>query len=326
MFGYHGRYLRIDPRPGRTACVPLEESALRRFVGGVGLGTWIVAHEAPAGIDPLAPDAALVFALSPLVGSPLTTSAKFAVVAISPLTGRLCDALSSSHFAIAAKRAGIDALAITGACEQPSILFVDGMGTDTPTVTWRPAGPLWGLPAREAEEHIRAEHGPQWQVAAIGPAGEALVPFATISHDGRHAGRGGLGAVLGAKRIKAVAVRGDRRPPLADPEQTVALARSLSARSFGPATEKYRELGTVANLLVFNRFDAAPDPQFSAGTVRGGRAAGDRGSRPGPPHRAELVRGLHDRLRARLSVVPTRQRGAAGIRVAVRPRAALRRG
>jgi aldehyde:ferredoxin oxidoreductase len=90
--GWHGRYLRIDPRPGRTACVPLDESVLRDFVGGVGLGTWIVAHETPAGTDPLAPDAALVFALSPLVGSPLTTSAKFAVVALSPLTGRLCDA------------------------------------------------------------------------------------------------------------------------------------------------------------------------------------------------------------------------------------------
>src|SRR5512143_633964 len=111
MQGVHGRYLRIDPRPGRTACVPLDEGVLRAFLGGVGLGTWIVAHEMPPGADPLAPGAALVFALSPLVGSPLTTSAKFAVVALSPLTGRLCDALASSHFAIAAKRAGLDALA-----------------------------------------------------------------------------------------------------------------------------------------------------------------------------------------------------------------------
>src|SRR3954451_4793359 len=159
MFGYHGRYLRIDPRPGRTGCVPLEETVLRNFLGGVGLGTWIVAHETPAGTDPLDPAAALVFALSPLVGSPLTTSAKFAVVALSPLTGRLCDALSSSHFAIAAKRVGIDALAITGSCDAPSIVFVDGMGPGPPRVDWRPAGSLWGLPARSAEDRIRAEHG-----------------------------------------------------------------------------------------------------------------------------------------------------------------------
>src|SRR4051812_32089963 len=99
IYGYHGRYLRADPRPGRTALVPLEEATLRAVLGGVGLGTWIVAHETPAGADPLGPEAALVFALSPLVGTPLTTSAKFAAVAISPLTGRICDALSSSHFA-----------------------------------------------------------------------------------------------------------------------------------------------------------------------------------------------------------------------------------
>ena len=265
LAGWHGRYLRIDPRPGRTACVPLDESVLRDFIGGVGLGTWIVAHETPAGTDPLAAEAALVFALSPLVGSPLTTSAKFAVVALSPLTGRLCDALASSHFAIAAKRVGIDALVICGACASPTIVFVDGTGPGPPRVDWRPAGPLWGLSARAAEDRIRAEHGRDWQVAAIGPAGERLVPFATLSHDGRHAGRGGLGAVLGAKRIKAVAVRGDHRTPLAAPAATVALARALSARSFGPATEKYRELGTVANLLTFNRLDTLPTRNFRSG-------------------------------------------------------------
>src|SRR4051812_37844673 len=269
MHGVHGRYLRIDPRPGRSGVVALDEGVLRSFLGGVGLGTWIVAHETPAGTDPLDPNAALVFALSPLVGSPLTTSAKFAVVALSPLTGRLCDALASSHFAIAAKRVGVDALAITGACEEPSIVFVDGMGTDVPRVEWRPAGSLWGLSAREAEDRLRAEHGKEWQVASIGPAGERLIPFATLSHDGRHAGRGGLGAVLGSKRIKALAVRGDRRTAAADPAATIALARDLSARSFGPATEKYRELGTVANLLVFNRFDALPSHNFRSGRFEG---------------------------------------------------------
>src|SRR3954453_19549405 len=123
MFGYHGRYLRLDPRPGRTACVPLVEATLRAFVGGVGLGTWIVAHETPAGADPLGPDAALVFALSPLVGSPLPAPARCAVVALSPLTLRLCDALSPPHFAIAAKRSGVDAIAISGACVEPTVVF-----------------------------------------------------------------------------------------------------------------------------------------------------------------------------------------------------------
>ena len=269
MPGYHGRYLRVDPRAGRLACVPIDERTLREFVGGVGLGSWIVARETTAGLDPLGPDACLVFALSPLVGSPLTTSAKFAVVAIGPLTGRVCDALCSSHFAIAAKRTGVDAIALSGAFDGPTIVFVDGTGVDEPRVECRPAGGLWGLSAAEAEARIRLEHGPDWQVAAIGPAGERLIPFATISHDGRHAGRGGLGAVMGSKRIKALAVRGDRRTAPADPRRTVELARDLSARSFGPATEKYRELGTVANLLAFNRFDALPTRNFQSGHFEG---------------------------------------------------------
>jgi aldehyde:ferredoxin oxidoreductase len=267
--GYHGRYLRIDPRPGRTSCVSLEEHVLRSFLGGVGLGAWILAHETPAPVDPLGPEAALVFAFSPLVGSPLTTSAKFAVVAFSPLTGRVCDALSSSHFAIAAKRAGVDALVVTGICDQPSVVLIDGMDSDEPKVQWQRAGSLWGLSAREAEGQIRALHGPDWQVAAIGPAGERLIPFATISHDGRHAGRGGLGTVLGSKRIKAIAVRGNQRTPAADPERTVALAKHYSRLSFGPATEKYRELGTVANLLTFNRFDALPTRNFQESRFEG---------------------------------------------------------
>src|SRR5262249_42942682 len=106
MFGYHGRYLRIDLSRGAAEWVPLDEGMLRRFVGGVGLAAYLMHREAPPGIDPLAPAAPLVFSLSPLVGTPLTTSAKFAVVAKSPLTDRLNDALSSSHFALAAKKAG----------------------------------------------------------------------------------------------------------------------------------------------------------------------------------------------------------------------------
>ncbi len=263
--GYFGRYLRIDPRPGRTSCVPLAESVLRGFLGGVGLGAWILAHETQAGVDPLGPESALIFAMSPLVGSPLTTSAKFAVVAFSPLTGRVCDALSSSHFAIAAKRCGVDALALKGACDEPSVVFIEGTeaGEGAPMVRWQPAGSLWGTSAREAEEAIRSRYGTDWQVAAIGPAGERLIPFATISHDGRHAGRGGLGAVLGSKLKQGD--RGSRQLPVrfaADPERTVALAKHYSRLSFGPATEKYRELGTVANLLVFNRFDALPTRNF----------------------------------------------------------------
>src|SRR5215831_9440694 len=140
MFAYHGRYLRIDLSGGEAKWLPLAEDALRRFIGGVGLGTYLLHREAPAGVDPLAPEAPLVFCLSPLVGTPLTTSAKFAVVAKSPLTGRLNDALSSSHFALAAKRAGVDALVLVGRCPAPAVAVVeDGR------LALQPADDLWGL-------------------------------------------------------------------------------------------------------------------------------------------------------------------------------------
>jgi aldehyde:ferredoxin oxidoreductase len=125
VFGYHGRYLRIDVSSGSATWVPFPEGVLRRFLGGVGLGTYLMHRESRGGLDPLAAEAPLIFSLSPLVGTSLTTSAKFAVVAKSPLTDRLNDALSSSRFAIAAKKAGCDALVITGQCSEPSLLLVD---------------------------------------------------------------------------------------------------------------------------------------------------------------------------------------------------------
>ena len=173
LAGYHGRYVRVDAATGTSSSEALAPEILRRFVGGVGLGTWILAVETEPGTDPLAEQSTLVFALSPLVGTPLTTSAKFALVAISPLTGRICDALSSSHFALAAKRAGVDAIAITGRRAEPSIVFIEGNTDGSLRVIWQPAASLWGLPARQAEEQIRARHGADWQVAAIGPGASA---------------------------------------------------------------------------------------------------------------------------------------------------------
>ena len=260
--GYFGRALVVDLDDGATEPFPLPDRVLRGCVGGAGLGAWLMHRLAPARVDPLAPEAPLAFVFSPLVGTPLTTSAKFAVVSKSPLTGLLNDALASSHFAIAGKLTGHDALVIRGQCAQPSVLLVDGTGARI-----EPAGELWGCSAAEAERRLRERHGAGWRVAAIGPAGERRVRFATVSHDGRHAGRGGLGAVLGAKRLKAVAVRSaGGKAPLADPAGVMAAARELRERSFGPATAKYRELGTLANLLSFNAISTLPTRNFRTAT------------------------------------------------------------
>jgi aldehyde:ferredoxin oxidoreductase len=130
----------------------------------------------------------------------------------------------------------------------------------------RPAPGLAGLSAGKAEARLRADEGdPGLRAVACGPAGERGALYANLSNEGRHAGRGGLGTALAAKNVKAVAVRGTGRVPVADPDGVVAAARDLSKRSFGPATLKYRELGTVANVLVLNRLRALPSRNFQSG-------------------------------------------------------------
>ena len=248
MHGYHGVYLRYDLTRRRAERISIPEDVLRRYLGGVGLATWILHRECPVGVEPLAERAPLVFAFSPLVGTPLTTSAKFAVVAKSPLTGLLCDALSSSHFAIEGKQMGVDALVFVGRASEPSV-WVAGQLEATS---------LWG----SEPEAVEVELAARGRVACIGKAGENQVRYACISNGGRHAGRGGLGAVMGSKNLKAIVVRGDARTSRADSKAVVRASRDLSRRSFGPATAKYRELGTAGNLLTFNRLAVLPTRNF----------------------------------------------------------------
>jgi aldehyde:ferredoxin oxidoreductase len=280
--GYHGRYLRIDASHRRAEWIPLAEATLRQFIGGSGLGVRLLLDEGDPGADPLAPEAPLIFAFSPLVGSPLTTSAKFAVVSKSPLTDRINDALAGSGFAIAGKRCGGDAIVIAGRARELSVLIVDDG-----EVRLESAEDLRGASCRATDAALRARLGADYRIASIGPAGERGVRYATISHDGRHAGRGGSGAALASKNIKAIAVRGTRRCEWAHPAELAEYSKQLSERSFGPATAKYRELGTAANLLTFNRLGALPTRNFQSGTF-------ERAADISP----EYIRTTHARTRA----------------------------
>ncbi len=265
--GYFGRALVVDVTDGTSRLVALPDRVLREHLGGAGLGVRLLLDLSPPGVDALAPEAPLAFVFSPLVGTPLTTSAKFAVVAKSPLTGMLTDALASSHFAIAGKLTGHDAIVVVGRAARPSVLLVDG-----DAVRLEPADDEVGTTAAETEESVRSRFGRAFRVAAIGPAGERGVRYATVSHDGRHAGRGGLGAVLGAKNLKAVAVRPRTKVAPADPAGVVAAAKDLRTRSLGAATAKYRELGTLANLLAFNALSTLPSRNFQESTFEGAPA------------------------------------------------------
>ena len=280
--GYHGRYLTVDLTNRSSRAIEIPNGILKRFIGGTGLGTWLLLEHCPEGLDTLAPESPLLFVFSPLVGSPLTTSAKFAVMSKSPLTQRINDSLSSSAFAIAGKKCGFDAILITGAADTPACVVIEDSD-----VRFETADAVWGRSSRDTERMLQEELGSGFRIAAIGPAGENLVRYATVSHGGRHAGRGGLGAVMGSKQLKAVAVRGTRQTDFAFPDELVAYSRELSRQSFGPATEKYRELGTVSNLLTFNRLGTLPTRNFQAGSFE----AADQLS-------PEIMSKTHERTRA----------------------------
>jgi len=221
--GYHGLYLHVDldNRVARQVAFPAQ--ILRRFLGGSGLGTWLLLETGHPDRDALAPEASLVFSFSPLVGSPLTTSAKFAIVAKSPLTNRLNDSLVSSRFAISGKQSGCDAVVITGRAAERSVLLIDDR-----TIQLVSAGDIWGKHCQPAEQELRRRHGADYQAAVIGPAGENLVRYATISHSGRHAGRGGHGAVMGSKNLKAVMMERGTTLPVGESRSTPSLgARAL---------------------------------------------------------------------------------------------------
>jgi aldehyde:ferredoxin oxidoreductase len=263
-FGYHGCYLRVDVSRGTVDRVPIPASILRQFIGGSGLGAWLLIEERAWSFEPLAPEASIAFVFSPLVGSPLTTSAKFAVVSRSPLTERINDSLASSGFAIAGKRCGCDAIVIVGRAPELSVLVLDDGTARVET-----AEGLRGATCRDAETTLKARLGSDYQIASIGPAGERGVLYATISHLGRHAGRGGSGGVMGSKNLKAIALRGTGRCEWAHARELAEYSKDLSRRSFGPATAKYRELGTATNLLAFNRLGVLPTRNFQAGTFDG---------------------------------------------------------
>ncbi len=262
--GYHGCYAHFDLTESVGEMRPLPDEVLRRFVGGSGLGTWLLTQETTPEYDPLGPEAPIVIALSPLVGSPLTTSAKFAVVSKSPLTERINDSLSSDRFAIELKHAGVDALVVNGWADDWSVLIVDNGAMRV-----EPAEDLVGLSSLDAEERLREKHGSTFRFFGIGPAGENAVRFASASGDNRHAGRGGTGAVFGSKRLKGVLVRGKTPSEVSDRETVLSLAKELSAKSLGAGTAKYRELGTIANVLVMNRLGALPTRNFQQATFDG---------------------------------------------------------
>src|SRR5688572_27154710 len=173
MYGFHGHLLHIDLTSATYKFLELDRSRLYACLGGIGLGTDLLYEFAPPGIDALAPENPLIFASAPLVGTPLTTTAKYAVVTKSPLTGFIADSLSSSYFALELKRLGVDALVITGRAAAMGYIFIQNQNVEI-----HPAEHLRGKSPVDTESVIRSElNSPLARVAAIGKAGENKVRF-----------------------------------------------------------------------------------------------------------------------------------------------------
>lgn len=218
--GFHGRFLQVDLSNGQLADEFPDESLFREFVGGYGVGARVLYERMPAGADPLGPDNVLGLVTGILTGTRSPSAGRFIAVGKSPLTGGWGDANSGGKFGPVLKSTGYDAVFVRGIADRPVYLIIDGN-----RASLLPADDLWGQDAARTEEILQARHGKGSEVACIGPAGEQLVRFACIMTDkGRAAGRSGLGAVMGSKKLKAVVVRGNIKPPVHDPERLRAMA------------------------------------------------------------------------------------------------------
>ena len=259
MNGYTGKALIIDLTERKSEEIELSQSMLRAYLGGSGLAVRLLYDHLAPGVDPLEPGNVIVFACGVFAGTIVPAAAKHSVATKSPLTGMLGDAMAGSFFSHTLKRAGYDAVVILGRADTPVYVFIDDH-----TVYFRDARALWGQECFATEEAIREELGDEAvRVSAIGTAGENLVRFACIGNDrGRQAGRTGPGAVMGSKNLKAIAVRGSGAVAVADNDAVYQTSCDLITQAQGPATGKYREPGTVGNVLTLNRLGVLPVRNF----------------------------------------------------------------
>lgn len=222
-FGYTGKILHVNLTDGTLEVEEPSEAFYRRYMGGSALGLYYLLKNTPAGADPLGPDNTLTFALGGPTGAPISGQSRATTVAKSPLTDAVGDSQAGGFWPAELRFAGFDAIVIRGVSPKPVYLWIhDG------DYELRDASHLWGLTTREAEEKLVEELGDkQIEVAQIGPAGEKMVRFAAvINMSNRAHGRTGMGAVMGSKKLKAIAVRGTQKVNVADQKALIELARA----------------------------------------------------------------------------------------------------
>jgi len=238
--GYIGKLLFVDLSTGEIKEEIPEEKLLKDFIGGYGIGARILYSRQKGGADPLGPENTLGIVTGPLTGTPAPFGCRYVVVGKSPLTGVWGDANCGADFGPNLKFAGYDGIFFTGISEKPAYLFIDNGKAEL-----REATHLWGKDTFETEDILKAEHGRTAKVISIGLAGEKLCLISCIiTHKGSAAGRSGLGAVMGSKKLKAVVVRGDGKVALADTEATDKLRKEYLAALQKPGQNRLHLFGT----------------------------------------------------------------------------------
>ena len=268
MSGYHQRLLIVDVSRQTSEIEHLSEQLLRTCIGGKGLAIQLLLRHNPPRVDPLGPANHLIFAGGPATGTAIWGSCRHGVFCKSPLTGFLSESYSGGSVAEYMSKAGFDAVMIHGSADQPLWIEIAEDGAE-----FHPAADLWGRETYDTEDRVKAwvkanrSESNRCGVVCIGPAGENRVGFAVIENDyWRSAGRTGVGAVMGSKKIKAIAFRGSRRKQTADPDAIKELAGSLAehARESGVA-HAYRSMGTPMLVDITNAAGCFPTRYWNKG-------------------------------------------------------------
>ena len=261
--GYVGRILHVNLTTASTSIEEPPEEFYRTYVGGSAMGTFYLFRNTPRGADPLGPENTLAVMLSPLTGVSISGQSRATATAMSPLSGLVGDSQAGGFWPAELKFAGFDGIVITGKSSKPVYLWIkDGQAE------LRDASHLWGKITGEVEAAIKKELGdPKIEVAQVGPAGERLVRFAAIMNmSNRAMGRTGMGAVMGSKHLKAIAVRGRRKVAVAEPAAVTRLARLAPARMSENADVKgLQDFGTASVLNYQNMTGSLPSRNYTSG-------------------------------------------------------------
>lgn len=264
MYGYAGKILRVNLTKSKVAFEALQKELALHFIGGKGFGAKILYEELNPKINPYDPKNLLIFSTGPVNGLILSGAAKLCSVFKSPLTWAWGESQCGGYFAPQLKYAGYDVIIIEGKSKSPVYLLIEDNEVNIHNATH-----LWGKDTFETEDAIKRDHGKNFQVLSIGPAGEHLVRYACICHDrGRQFGRCGAGAVMGSKKLKAIAVKGSGTLDLAKPEEFYRFRKELNEK-INERLKTLRDYGTPAIMALTNTTGTLPTRYWRDGEFEG---------------------------------------------------------